>query len=79
MTKNPIDEKVCIRHEEEDFIWLEQRGSCWIRKVEPKHYHVYRGCIITRNSKFDENDIRVSTKETLTKSKKDFLRERLFD
>ncbi len=60
--KQPLDEKVCVRHKENDYFFHQQRWE-YLPKLENKHYHISKDCVGRRNPQFDVNDTVVSLRK----------------
>ena len=71
-----LDSKYCLRHKEEDHFYLEKYGK-WIPKIENKHFHVAKECILRKHQQFNASSVQVSLRHTLTASDKAFLVVRL--
>jgi len=74
-----LDGKICVRHKERDHVWVKQRNE-WIPKFDNKHYHVSKGCILSRNSHFHGDNILMNFLEIqqVTFTVKYLLNERLY-
>ena len=74
--KDPLDEKVCVRHKEHDFFFHQQSGE-FRPKFEHKHYHINIECITKRNPHFDpSNAVIMLKKQPMNKAFNIFMRNR---
>lgn len=77
-TKGDLDELICVRHKEHDYVWIEGH-KLYKKTFENKHFHVFRNCLIGRNPGFDFTHVQMSIPYTLTASQLSFLKDRLND
>ena len=54
------DKMFCIRHKENDHVFLHQHNH-WKKTFSNKHYYVLPGCLSSRNPSFDAHQIVVTT------------------
>lgn len=73
---NELDSKYCLRHKEQDHFYLEKYRK-WIPKMENKHFHVAKECVLMKHQQFNASTVQVSMSHTLTASDKAFLVVRL--
>lgn len=75
-TRNHLDESLCIRHKEHNFIWIESHQH-WKQTFENKHYHVFLNCIQGRNPTFDAKTVHLGLNHTLGAEEVQHLKDRL--
>ena len=75
-TRNHLDERLCIRHKEDDFVWI-QSLQHWKQTFENKHYHIFLNCIQGRNPHFDATKVQLSLKHTPGAEEVQQLKDRL--
>lgn len=75
-TRNHLDERLCIRHKEHDFVWI-QSLQHWKQTFENKHYHVFLNCIQGRNPTFDAKTVHLGLNHTLSVEEVQHLKDRL--
>ena len=64
---SPFDNNLCIRHEENDHVLIQ--NGChpyWMKKFTLRYYHVNKDCIIGRNPSFDSNKLSITKLSTIT-------------
>ena len=64
-TRNHLDEMLCIRHKEHDFVWIHSLQH-WKKTFENKHYYVFFNCIQGRNPTFDAKAVHLGRSEPHT-------------
>ena len=77
--KHSYDEKICIRHKENEWIYVSPKNGNphWKKTFDNKYYHVLSDCIKARNDSFDLSQLIIETESTITGSMKAFLQNRL--
>ena len=75
-TKGDLDELICIRHKEHDYVWIEGH-KLYKKTFENKHFHVFHNCLIGRSPGFDFTHVQMCIPYTLTASQLSFLKDRL--
>ena len=68
-TRNPLDEMLCIRHKEHDFVWIHSLQH-WKKTFENKHYYVFFNCIQGRNPTFDAKAVHLGRSEPHTQCRR---------
>lgn len=71
-----LDSKYCLRHKELDHFYSEKYAK-WIPKMENKHFHIAKECVLIKHELFNASTVEVSLKHTLTARDKAFLALRL--
>ena len=71
-----LDSQYCLRHKEEDHFYCE-KYSKWIPKIENKHFHISKECVLRKHQQFNSSTVEVALKHTLTVRDKAFLTARL--
>ena len=71
-----LDSKYCLRHKELDHFYSEKYAK-WIPKMENKHFHIAKECVLIKHQLFHASTVEVSLKHTLTARDKAFLALRL--
>lgn len=75
-SKEDLDQKLCIRHKEHDFVWI-QNQSQWKPTFENKHYHIFPNCISSRNKDtFDVSLVQIELNHTLNQMETTFIKQR---
>ena len=75
-TRNHLDEMLCIRHKEHDFVWIHSLQH-WKKTFENKHYHVFLNCIQGRNPTFDAKAVHLGLNHPLSAEEIQHLKDRL--
>jgi len=71
-----LDAKLCIRHKEHDFFWINSTRQ-WKKTFDNKHYHVFVNCIRSRNGDtFNVSCVDISLNHTLGQNEIGFLHKR---
>ena len=75
-SRHQLDEKMCIRHKEHDFVWLE-RSSQWKKTFDNKHYHIFSNCVRSRNGDtFNVSSVDIALNHTIVEAEMSFLKTR---
>ena len=73
---DPLDSNYCLRHQEHDHFFSEKYWK-WIPKLDNKHYHIAKECVLSKNQQFQASTVEVCLSHTLTSNVKAFLAARL--
>jgi len=78
LVPHDLDSKICIRHQEKDHVYIDQRKD-WVQKFDNKHYHVSLPCLKSRNPHFNKDDLHTHLldMQQLNYTVKQFLVQRL--
>lgn len=75
-SQHELDAKLCIRHKEHDFFWLEQSRQ-WKKTFDNKHYHIFSNCIVSRNGDtFKVSSVNIALNHTIGQNEIAFLKKR---
>ena len=75
--KQPLDEKICIRHKQVDYFFNRQHSK-WQQKRENKHFHIMKKCVIDGNNPhFNPDNIDLSMNQNRNAEFREYIRERL--
>ena len=75
--KDSLDEEYCIRHKEEDQVWLSTVKK-YKKTFDNKHYHLSKECVKTRNLRFQPGDVEVNIGHDPSSALKKLLMTRLY-